>query len=188
MRKKLKDTGGLTLVEMLCAVAILVLLCLVTSTGLSMAVRSYQNITAESETQLLVSSISDALADKLRYCVVTVDRDGKYTETSIGAIEQIEYAAGKAAVTAVDVTGNKVTVDSKQLLPDGAYGASGSAYIGRYTVDYVKDGGGNKLPLVTYDPDTNSFAVMFTVKAENASITKTAEFTVRCLNPVKKEV
>ena len=38
MRKKLKDSGGLTMVETLCAVVILVLLCLMLNSGLSMAV------------------------------------------------------------------------------------------------------------------------------------------------------
>ena len=60
MRKKLKDSGGLTLVEMLCAVLILILLSLMLNTGLHMAVNSYQSITAESETQLLLCTLADA--------------------------------------------------------------------------------------------------------------------------------
>lgn len=71
MRKKLRSAGGLTLVEMLCAVAILVLLCLMMNTGMQMAVKSYDRLTAESETKLLLGSLSDALIDKLRYAVVT---------------------------------------------------------------------------------------------------------------------
>lgn len=185
MRKKLKDTGGLTFVELLCAVCILVLLVLMMSTCLNMAVNSYRSITAESEAELLVSSLSDALADKLRYCVVTVKADGSYKETSIGAIE--EDADGNIDVTAVGITGGKVTVDGKRLLPDGVYGEN-EAYIETYEVEQATDSGGNVLPLVKYDPDTNCFNVTFTVKAAAAGVSKTAEFTVRCLNPVKKEV
>lgn len=186
MRKKLKDTGGLTFVELLCAVCILVLLCLMMNTCLNMAVKSYRSITAESEAELLVSSISDALADKLRYCVVTVDKNGKYKETSVGPIEETEDADGNVAVTAVTVDAGQLKVDGKSLLPSAAYGASGDfsmGYIGTYEVEQVTG-----KPLVVYDPGTNCFTVSFTVTAAKAGISKTTEFTVRCLNPVKKEV
>lgn len=49
MRKKLNSESGLTLVEMLCAVAILVLLVLLLSTGMQMALRTYRDIVAQSE-------------------------------------------------------------------------------------------------------------------------------------------
>ena len=42
MRSKLKDNSGLTLVEMMCAVLILVLLSLMLNSGLSMAIKTYQ--------------------------------------------------------------------------------------------------------------------------------------------------
>ena len=50
MRRKVKDNSGLTLVEMMCAVLILVLLSLMLNSGLSMAIKTYQGVTAESET------------------------------------------------------------------------------------------------------------------------------------------
>lgn len=186
MRKKLKDTGGLTFVELLCAVCILVLLCLMMSTCLNMAVNSYRSITAESEAELLVSSLSDALADKLRYCVVTektVITGGISTTTYPLSIGEVDLKDSKIIVRVKekDATGAEVEKE-KQLLPDGAYGED-TAYIGTYEVKQVTG-----KPLVTYDPAANTFTVTFTVTAEKAGISKTAEFTVRCLNPVKKEV
>lgn len=170
MRKKLKDTGGLTMVELLCATAILVLLILMMNTGINMAVKSYRDITAESEVELLLSSLTDALTDKLRYCVVNED------ET---------YSVGEVIIDAVGM----VTVGGNKLLPDGAYGdgtPTAAGYIGTYTAAQVEESG-TKVPIVTYDPDTNRFTVKFTVKSEETGITRTADFTVRCLNPVKKE-
>ena len=63
MRKKLDSSGGFTLVEMLCAVAILTLLCLMLGTGMQAAMETYREITAESETQLLLNTLVDANAD-----------------------------------------------------------------------------------------------------------------------------
>lgn len=187
MRRKLKDTGGLTFVEMLCAVCILVLLVLMMNTCLNMAVKTYQDITAVSEAELLVSSLSDALADKLRYCVVTEKKDaaGTVTARKIFITQDcvIDEDSAPVPVTAVTVdAAGHVTVDGKRLLPDGAYGED-RAYIGTYAV-----GLNGTAPLVAYDPGTNCFNVSFTVTAAKAGISKTAEFTVRCLNPVKKEV
>lgn len=198
MRKKLKDNGGLTMVEMLCAVAILVLLCLMMNTGINMAVKTYRDITAESEAELLVSTLSDALADKLRYAVVTEKKDAGATEytTFISKENTIDTSGNVSAVT---LDAGQVKVDGKRLLPEGAYGAwflpdgshgatgsFASGYIGEYTVEQVKDDSGNEVPLVTYNSTTETFTVKFTVTAEEANITKTAEFTVRCLNPKKE--
>lgn len=197
MRKKLKEAGGFSFVEMLCAVAILVLLCLIMSTCISMAVKSYRDITSESETQLLVSSLTDALADKLRYAVV--DKDGNY---SIGTVEVTDgtenykddtgavIPAGMIVLQKTETTAGVTTTNNKRLLPDSAYGAAGQfsvGYIGRYEVSEEPG-----TPIVTCTSaglgTLPVFTVKFTVSCEKAGVSKTAEFTVRCLNPVKKEV
>ncbi len=180
MRSKLKDNSGLTLVEMMCAVLILVLLSLMLNSGLSMAIKTYQGITAESETQLLLSSLSDALADKLRYCVVYVDDAGNYHSSSIG---EVQAAGGKIVVHGPD------TGAAKSLLPDGAYGNPDGFYKGNYqvTMGSAAPGGADSATLrETYQKDTNSFTVRLTVKDVNLNITKTRELTVRCLNPPKE--
>ncbi len=180
MRRKVKDNSGLTLVETLCAVLILVLLSLMLNSGLSMAIKTYQGITAESETQLLLSSLSDALADKLRYCVVYVDDAGDYRSSSIG---EVQAAGGKIVVYEPD------TGEEKPLLPDGAYGNPDGFYKGNYqvTMGSAAPGGADSATLKeTYQKDTNSFAVKLTVKDVHLNITKTRELTVRCLNPPKE--
>ena len=181
MRRKVKDNSGLTMVETLCAVLILVLLSLMLNSGLSMAIKTYQGITAESETQLLLSSLSDALADKLRYCGVYVDDAGDYQSSSIG---DVEAADGKIVVRGPD------TGDAKSLLPDGAYGNPDGFYKGNYQVTMgsaAASGGADSATLgETYQKDSNSFAVKLTVKDVHLNITKTRELTIRCLNPPKE--
>ena len=67
LRRKLRARRGLTLVEMVAATAVLALLALMLHTGLLMAQNSYRQVTGESERQLLVSTLSDLLANELRY-------------------------------------------------------------------------------------------------------------------------
>lgn len=180
MKKKLKDSSGLTMVEMLCAAAILVLLCLMMNTGLNMALRTYRGLTAEAETELLLSSLSDALADKLRYCVVTVDASDNYKSCSIG---EIKVPDGKLKVTVKEQNPDGTETETDlDLLPEGAYGNPDGFYKGNYQVTAdpasLKD---------AYHGDTNSFGLTLTVEDVNLGITKTMGLTVRCLNPVKKE-
>lgn len=168
MRKKLRDSGGLTLVETLCAAVILALLCLMMNTGLHAAVRSYRAITSESEVRLLLSSLSDALADKLRYCVVTVDGSGAYRGCSVG--EVTAEADGM------------VRVGGSKLLPDGAYGektADGSRTYQAETLSIT--------PSIESSTGTAIFQIDLTVKDVSLDTTETTGLTVRCLNPVKKE-
>lgn len=167
MRKKLKNTSGLTFVEMLCATAILLLLVLMMSTGMQMALASYRTHTGDAETQLLLNSLTGALSDKLRYCVVTVDTGGTYKSCSVGEV-------------GVNAAGH-VTVGGEELLSAGAYGektdASGKR---RYQVESL-----------TVTCDTSKPTPVFTIKLEvkdtPAGISKETTLTVRCLNPVKKE-
>lgn len=174
MKKKLKDSSGLTLIEMLCAIPILILLCILANTGLNMAMTNLRERTAHSETQILFSSLTNALADKLRYCVVTEKASGdpKYV-LSIG---KVTVDDGKLVVEA---DGTK-----KKLLYDGAYGSDGTDEAAtRYEVKEV-----TLTPTVT--GDTATFTVTLEVQgasAATAHITAEREFTVRCLNPVKKE-
>ena len=55
---KLKDKKGLTLVEMLCTVAILVLVSMVMVLGVQLGVRSYAKSVSYSEAQVLCSALT----------------------------------------------------------------------------------------------------------------------------------
>ena len=64
---KLKDKKGLTLVEMLCTVAILVLVSMVMVLGVQLGVRSYAKSVSYSEAQVLCSTLTTTISDELRY-------------------------------------------------------------------------------------------------------------------------
>lgn len=172
MRKKLRNAGGLTLVEILCAVAILVLLCLMMNTGMQMAVKSYDRLTAESETQLLLGSLSDALIDKLRYAVVTE------SGTDTLSIGNIELKDGRIVVVEENGT-------VKQLLPDGAYGTDRW----EYDVELAKKEDGFDLPLYEYKNGkfTVHFKIVWTKDESVSAQTPEGGLVIHCLNPVRSE-
>lgn len=162
MRRKLKDTGGLTLVETLCAAAILLLLGIMLNTGIQMAVRSNRDITAQAELQLLLSTLSDALADDLRYA-----RDPK-TEVD-GKLSYISdsYNTGGRAILTVNADG-QVEAGGKRVLPRGAYGN------GAYQVETMD---------ITYAEAEGLFTIELKVKQTDGAISAETDFTVRCLKP-----
>ena len=162
MKQKLRDNSGLTLIEMLCAVALLVLLVLILNTGLELSLRSYRDLTAEAETQLLLSTLADALADDLRYARdVAVDADGKVTFNS-------------GAALGVNDRG-QLTSGGKLVLPPGAYGDGGYADDGSKKGAYEVGE-----PGVSYD--SGCFTIKLEVSQMGGGISAQAEFTVRCLN------
>lgn len=177
MRKKLKDSGGFTLVEMLCAVAILVLLTLMLNTGMQMAMHSYRAVTAESETQLLLNSLVDAVANELR-CAheVTADEAGGFT-----------YNGGRSLTVSegrVVVAGGDVVEGQGELLPTGKPGAQGGSYGGAY------HGGAYRVPdggmRIVYNQADRRFTVHLKVVWRDGEISaETPEdgVSIRCLNP-----
>lgn len=168
MIRKLKNSGGVSVVEMLCAVLLLTLLCLMVNTGMQMAVKSYRDVTAESETQLLLNSLADALSDKLRFAVVT-EKDGT-TVCSIGEIT----VDGNGRVVVEEKNADGTVTTKKHFLPEGAYGN------GRYEAETA-----DVSCAVTGNVAT--FTVTLAVKETSGTIGAETVLTVRCLNPVKRE-
>lgn len=165
MKEKLRNEQGVTLIEMLCAVVILILLGLMLNTGLQMAVRSYQDITAQSEVQLLLSTLSDALADDLRYARgVVADGNGKLVSYNSDSYN----INGKASLELDDETG-QVMASGKRVLPNGAYGN------GAYKVTVMD---------ITYEKQTGEsfFTINLEVAQAKGGISAQTEFTVRCLS------
>lgn len=158
MRRKLKEAAGLTLVEMLAAVVVLILLGLMLNTGMQMAVRSYRTMIARSEVELLLSTLADALSDDLRYAQeVETDAGGKLTA--------YQDASGHTVSLVIGSDG-QVCAGDKRILPPGAYGRG--AYVVR-TMD------------ISFADDC--FTVALEVGQKTGEISDERTFTVRCLNP-----
>ncbi len=164
LKKKLRGSKGFTLVEMTAAVLILVLLVLILNTGLDLAVKSYRTMTAESETELLMSSLSDAIYDELRYArdinaaAITGNLE-RYTSVSFGRN------------TTLSLQNGQLYASGKRLLASGAYGN------GDYAIEELA---------VTYDKKACVFTVKLTVGGVD-NIKAATEFKVRPLNSIEQE-
>ena len=103
MKRKLKNSSGFSLVEMLCATAVLMLLCVMLNSGLSVTMKTYFDLTAEAETQLLLNSLTNAVAGELRYAFeVSGGGDANRLRTTtvsiwIGPVGRFSSRAGTTA-------------------------------------------------------------------------------------------
>lgn len=168
MSGKLRAERGLTIVELLCAVLILILLGLLLNVGLQLAMHSYQAVTARAESRLLLSSLSEALADDLRYARdVETDADGNLISYSSDSYN----SAGRASLEISAETG-QVMAGDMHVLPGGAYGN------GNYTVQKME------ITCKTL-PEGCFFTVKLRVGQAVGNIGAETEFTVRCLSGPK---
>lgn len=170
MKEKLNSSAGFSLVEMLCAVAVLMLLCMMVNTGLSVAMKTYFNLTAEAETQLLLNSLTNAIAGELRYAhEAGGEEDGEPT-----------YNGGHTITLNVD--DGHVYVGGVELLPqaDSETGRGGAYKNGDYQVKTLN---------IDYDRNSACFTLTLEVGWKNGSVSaKTPEdgVVIRCLNPPKE--
>lgn len=89
---KLRDQKGLTMVELLVTVVIVLLFSGLVAVGADAGVRSFRTSMADAQAQELCSTLTTALSDKLRYCTVENDKkriffqDVGYVDGTIGDI------------------------------------------------------------------------------------------------------
>ena len=74
---KQKKKAGMTLVELLCALAVLLLVSACMVLGVSLAVKSYERSVTHSEAQVLCSTLQATVSDELRYSGTLYFRDGR---------------------------------------------------------------------------------------------------------------
>lgn len=155
--KKLCAKRGVTLIETLAAVAVLSLLSMILGTGLLMAQKSYTKITEKSETQLLLSTATNVLANELRYAK-DVETDGNLVKT----YTSITYGQG----TAILLKEGMLFANEKSMLSTGAYGN------GRYEISQLE---------ITYDDTEGIFHVFMEVGGNLEESTQTV-FDIGCLH------
>lgn len=173
MRRKRSSESGLTLVEMLAAVVILILLGLLLNTGLQMAMNTYRAIVAQSEVELLLSTAVDALANDLRYARDVSGSGGSFTYTSDSFGEN----------TSLTLDGGRIMANNKRLLSTGAYGLNGA-----YQVKPVSEDAAIVTCAQTSEEIT--FTIKLRVETTNGKIsaeTPDDGVVIRCLNPKKDE-
>ena len=159
---KLKDKKGLTLVEMLCTVAVLVLVSMVMVLGVQLGVRSYAKSVSYSEAQVLCSTLTTTISDELRYSgTLKVDGSGNVT----GFFSQ-QFGSGDYTAFTTTPEGH-VQLGGKDILPAKAYPYGIQA----------------KVESLTYDDYTSLFKVKLSVKdSENKNTLAETTFEVEKLN------
>ena len=157
MKSKLTSQKGVTLVEAVAAAGVLAVLALMLHTGLSMAHRSYQQVTSQAESRLLLSTLTDLLTRELRFARdVTLLPDG-----TLDYYTSISY--GRRTVLSLDDQG-QLLANGRRMLSTGAYG-NGTGQIENYKITY-EDG-------------------VFHVELQVSGVTgenQATSFSVRCLN------
>lgn len=177
MRKKINSEAGFSLVEMLAAVAVLILLGLMLNTGLQMALNSYRTVIAQSEAELLLSTAVDALADDLRYArdVNGSGTDFTYTSGTFGENTKLKLGDKNTSNEGQIVVYVNGSNKPKLFLSTGAYGAKGADGKRAYKV----------MGLEITPNDNNTFTIKLKVATADEKIIADTSVTVRCLNPMK---
>ena len=115
--KKLRNQRGLTMVELLATVVIVLLFSGLAAVGADAGVRSFRTSMADSQAQELCSTLTTALSDKLRYC--TVDTAGQ--KIFFQDLGYVEYTGDNPmSVFAVNNDG-QLELGGKRFLGKAAY-------------------------------------------------------------------
>lgn len=187
MRYKLRDSRGLTLVEMLCATLILIMLVLLIGSGTHMAMDSYKRMVVRSEMELLMSSLSNALADELRYASDINPSSGTLTDYRswrYGGSTKLSVQTGSENKKRVGmVVAGSGAGGPFLIVASGSYG--GETWAGGVVADGLK---------ITYDAADRAFNVELKVQEMrlnaagereyvSGGLELSQEFKVRRLNP-----
>lgn len=161
-RRAGRRQGGFTAIEMMAATVVLMLLALMLHTGLSMALKSYYTAVERAETELLLSTLTGAISDELRFA-----REAQVAgpgDDTLSWYTSERY--GRRTVLSVDSTTGQVMAGTKRLIATGAYGSGG------YTVTRLD---------ITYQKAQALFTVTLAVKSPSGLTGQTA-FNVYALN------
>ena len=149
---------GFTLVELLCAIVVLLLVSALMVTGIQLGIRALNKSVSASEARVLCSTLQTTVSDELRYAGTT-QRDGN----AITFFSQ-NYS-GEGVGFSADEEGH-VLLGEKKLLPNNAY-----PHGLRATVQ-----------LTDYDSGRRVFSVAVTVTNASGTVLAETAFEVRQLN------
>lgn len=155
--KKLRNQNGLTLTEMLCTVIIVLLFSSLVAVGANAAVRSFRISMADSQAQELCSTLTTAISDKLRYCMV---------ETDAVFIQGVGYVKGPAKDIFTVKDSGQVYLGENKLL--GAYAYPEGLKVKDFSVEY--------------NDTERVFTVQFQIKDRRDTKLAEAKFQVKQIN------
>ena len=169
--KRLRGSRGVTLTETLCTVLIVLLISAMLAVGVRFAVRTYRESMELSETELLCSTLTAAISDKLRY-------SGEVGNIFIQGVGTTDSGGG--GLFAISDDGEVVirTTDSKEfrLLGSASY-PQGLR---------VRTTGTGETGFISYSAETGIFTVSFAIADAQGNILKETCFDVKRINAGKK--
>ena len=155
-----KSRGGFTLVEMLCAIVVLMV------TGVRLGVDSYAKSVSYSEAQVLCSTLKTTVSDELRYSgSVLLDAGDKVTPKGFFSQTYTNQTNPSQSPGFSQDENGRVLLGGNKLLPNKSYPYSLKASV----------------TLESYDKTTRVFHVKITVTRTTQTLAKT-EFDVQQLN------
>ena len=152
-----RKNAGFTLVEMLCAVIVLLLVSALMAVGVQLATKAYSREITHSEAQVLLSTLRTTVSDELRYAGTT--------EVSGSTITFFSQTYGDDASFSVDENG-QVLLKNNKLLSKNAYPYGIKAQVN----------------LTAYDSTSRIFTVEITVNDSDGSPLGSSAFQVKKLN------
>lgn len=169
--KKLRGRRGVTLTETLCTVLIVLLISAMLAVGVRFAVRTYRESMELSETELLCSTLTAAISDKLRY-------SGEVGQNMF--IQGVGTTDSGGGSFAISDDGEVViqTTDSEEfrLLGSASY-PQGLR---------VRMTGTGETVFISYSAETGIFTVSFAIADAQGNILKETCFDVKRINAGKK--
>ena len=158
---KLRDQKGLTMVELLVTVVIVLLFSGLVAVGTDAGVRSFRTSMADAQAQELCSTLTTALSDKLRYCTVENDKKRIF-------FQDVGYVDG--------------TVDSVfSVNDDGQLELGGKRFLGKAAYPQ-----GLKIKDFSINFAGNIFAVSFQIINRESTTMASADFQVKRINLEEK--
>ena len=172
---KLKNNHGLTMVEMLCAVLILLLVSQGMAAGVALANRQYEKSIQTSEAQELYGTLRTILSNELRY---TTDVTLQPGSNQVGSFFSRTYAIKNAetSLVALDENGEECSYGELALGNNGSYNRllGSASYPHRLTAKAS----------VQYQETDQIFTVNLIIAIENEPCIEES-FQIRAMNDVK---
>lgn len=154
---KLRDQKGLTMVELLVTVVIVLLFSGLVAVGADAGVRSFRTSMADAQAQELCSTLTTAISDKLRYCTVENDPNRIF-------FQDVGYVDG--------------TVDSVfSVNDDGQLELGGKRFLGKAAYPQ-----GLKINSFSISFADNTFTVSFQIINRERIAMASADFQVKRIN------
>ena len=191
MRKKLSGEEGITLVELLVTTVILVLLGMMVNTGMQMATESYRRIIAQSELELMKSTVLDELADDLRFAW-NVEPDLTASPDDVVDFIYSSPSFGENTTLDVDLNGDGEKaghIKARSDYTEAEYGADPVEFLDTGVYGAVKAGESAYEVYdlhIHYEETDNTFDITLGVRTTDPHLeldSHTDNVTIKCLNP-----